>query len=337
MRTGVALVASWLLWASSTAAGARTWTDAAGNKVNGDFVRIYNGVVVLKVGTRVIQVPFYGLSREDQNYLRDKLTAEGKRSLVPPPMEDQSPAGGAPPVVQPQVPEPPSAVPVPGVPPAGSVAPAPPPPPPPPSPPPASRLPDVIQPQSVPNTTGYLPVSPRPPGAPVPVITSQPQPATQPPSASSPPRSGEPAAEPPSGSSPSPATYGSPPSRATNSTPSTPTYGTNPTPSVGTSSMPSVGTNPTPSDGTSAPSPYSTSTDSDSWVKVCGQCGQQVPSNLTAGDRCPHCGTYFNYDQTNGRRSSGGSGRIPIRFLVYIGVAVAAGLVELIRRLSGGS
>jgi hypothetical protein len=41
--------------------------------------------------------------------------------------------------------------------------------------------------------------------------------------------------------------------------------------------------------------------------KVCTGCGKVVPSNLTAGDHCPHCGVFFGYDQTNGKRSSWGT------------------------------
>jgi hypothetical protein len=67
-------------------------------------------------------------------------------------------------------------------------------------------------------------------------------------------------------------------------------------------------------------------------VKKCMSCGQVVPNNLTAGDRCPHCGVYFNFDQTNGKTAHwayfatpGGIGAI---------VAVIVGLIVRARRSS---
>jgi ribosomal protein S27AE len=39
-------------------------------------------------------------------------------------------------------------------------------------------------------------------------------------------------------------------------------------------------------------------------TKACGKCGKPVPSNLTAGDKCPHCGVFFAFDETTGKRSS---------------------------------
>ncbi len=43
-------------------------------------------------------------------------------------------------------------------------------------------------------------------------------------------------------------------------------------------------------------------------TKACGKCGKPVASTLTAGDKCPHCGVFFSYDETTGKRSSIGSG-----------------------------
>ncbi|HBH54661.1 MAG TPA: hypothetical protein DDY91_22480 [Planctomycetaceae bacterium] len=39
-------------------------------------------------------------------------------------------------------------------------------------------------------------------------------------------------------------------------------------------------------------------------VKLCGKCNRELPSNLTAGDKCPHCGVFFNFDDTNGKKAS---------------------------------
>jgi len=40
-------------------------------------------------------------------------------------------------------------------------------------------------------------------------------------------------------------------------------------------------------------------------VKMCGKCGKELPSTLTAGDKCPHCGVFFSFDDTNGKKASG--------------------------------
>jgi len=40
-------------------------------------------------------------------------------------------------------------------------------------------------------------------------------------------------------------------------------------------------------------------------VKMCGKCGKELPSTLTAGDKCPHCGVFFSFDYTNGKKASG--------------------------------
>jgi hypothetical protein len=40
--------------------------------------------------------------------------------------------------------------------------------------------------------------------------------------------------------------------------------------------------------------------------KQCGSCGKTVPEHITAGGTCPHCGVYFSFDDTNGKRAHGG-------------------------------
>ncbi len=39
-------------------------------------------------------------------------------------------------------------------------------------------------------------------------------------------------------------------------------------------------------------------------TKQCGKCGRALPGNVTAGDKCPGCGITFDYDETNGKRST---------------------------------
>ena len=36
-------------------------------------------------------------------------------------------------------------------------------------------------------------------------------------------------------------------------------------------------------------------------IKKCSKCFKQVPDNLTAGDKCPHCGVFFGKDETTGK------------------------------------
>lgn len=43
---------------------------------------------------------------------------------------------------------------------------------------------------------------------------------------------------------------------------------------------------------------------SHSGVGECSNCGRTISGNYTAGDRCPYCGTYFEFDETNGRSSA---------------------------------
>lgn len=43
-------------------------------------------------------------------------------------------------------------------------------------------------------------------------------------------------------------------------------------------------------------------------IKKCSKCLRQVPDNLTAGDKCPHCGVFFGKDDTNGKTAWSFSG-----------------------------
>ena len=61
----------------------RTWTDRFGLKSSGKFVRVDGDDVVLSRGARVISVPFTNLSADDQQYVRDVLTSQGKEDEIP--------------------------------------------------------------------------------------------------------------------------------------------------------------------------------------------------------------------------------------------------------------
>lgn len=60
-------------------------------------------------------------------------------------------------------------------------------------------------------------------------------------------------------------------------------------------------------------------------IKKCSKCFKEVPDNLTAGDKCPHCGVFFGRDDTNGKTawsfwSMTGSAR---RGAIRLGVTLA--------------
>lgn len=61
----------------------RTWTDRFGIKSSGKFVRVDGNDIVLSRGTRVLTVPFGNLSPDDQEYVRELLTSQGKEDLIP--------------------------------------------------------------------------------------------------------------------------------------------------------------------------------------------------------------------------------------------------------------
>lgn len=63
----------------------RTWTDRRGQSVEARFARLIDGDVVLTRGSRPVRVPFRDLIPEDQEYLRDYLTARGQGHRLPPP------------------------------------------------------------------------------------------------------------------------------------------------------------------------------------------------------------------------------------------------------------
>lgn len=66
-------------------------------------------------------------------------------------------------------------------------------------------------------------------------------------------------------------------------------------------------------------------------VKKCSKCGRVVPDSTTVGDSCPGCGIKFNYDETDV------SGSIGYRIGQGLGVILIISLVVLvIKKLAGG-
>jgi hypothetical protein len=63
---------------------ARTWTDNRGQKLEGEFIRVLKGKVVLSANGRITQVPFGQLIDEDQEIVRTTLEARGQGSFLPP-------------------------------------------------------------------------------------------------------------------------------------------------------------------------------------------------------------------------------------------------------------
>ncbi|MBN2024289.1 MAG: hypothetical protein JW809_16010 [Pirellulales bacterium] len=66
------------------AAPARTWTDCHGKTLSAKFVRVHEGKVVLLYGGQPLTLPFAKFSEEDQQYIRNLLAARGKAHLLPP-------------------------------------------------------------------------------------------------------------------------------------------------------------------------------------------------------------------------------------------------------------
>ncbi len=64
---------------------ARVWTDRFGNQSTAKFVRMNGANVVLMRGNKPINVPFYQLTSEDQDYLRELLASRGQEAQIPPP------------------------------------------------------------------------------------------------------------------------------------------------------------------------------------------------------------------------------------------------------------
>ncbi len=72
-----------MLGGAAASAETRTWKTQSGTTIKAEFVRIADDKVVLLRGSRPTLVPFASLSPEDQEYLRELLTKQGKAELIP--------------------------------------------------------------------------------------------------------------------------------------------------------------------------------------------------------------------------------------------------------------
>ncbi|MEM7315306.1 MAG: SHD1 domain-containing protein, partial [Planctomycetota bacterium] len=54
---------------------ARRWTDTNGQSVSATFVRVNGNTVVLKQGTKILQIPFAKFCEEDQEYINSKRSS----------------------------------------------------------------------------------------------------------------------------------------------------------------------------------------------------------------------------------------------------------------------
>jgi predicted RNA-binding Zn-ribbon protein involved in translation (DUF1610 family) len=75
-------------------------------------------------------------------------------------------------------------------------------------------------------------------------------------------------------------------------------------------------------------------------VKVCLNCKKEVPASTKAGDRCPHCGVYFAYEQNrDGSKTYTPGARLGFGLFggAIAGGAIAAVIAILVKVLKGSS
>jgi hypothetical protein len=70
----------YLLVAFAVQASPRTWTDIHGRTATAEFVRVYQGNVILLRGNRVLKVPLGNLSRQDREYVAEQVAAQPYRA-----------------------------------------------------------------------------------------------------------------------------------------------------------------------------------------------------------------------------------------------------------------
>ncbi len=277
---------------------AREWTDRQGRTASGDFVRVFQGNVVLRRGKQIVQIPFANFSPEDQEYVKKELEKKNQGYLLQ----------GVP--TEPVVPENPEVDPA-TDPAAGQ-----------------NGNPAVAAPM-FPEMNGGVVPSPIGPGAPVPtppVINSPLFPGA-----------GNPTPQPPSDPALDPVDTASVPSPIHNAIPATQGHQPNPWQNIPSTPAPVTPTfdpprevfTPPPSTPPppSIPSPYGHP--SQQYSKYCSNCKKTVPDHLTAGDSCPHCHVTFETDDTNGKSV------FTMRRLgsvIFVIVAVLAFLVRVFNR-----
>lgn len=177
-------------------------------------------------------------------------------------------------------------------------------------------------PNFAPNPVPMAPTYTPPPAASFPSVNSSNTTTTTPtypspayPSSAPPSSSYTPPASPPSSSYPGSSIPGPSFSQpASPSYPSTPSF----TPSIPTYEPPSI------------PTPVFQQ------VKICTNCNKEVGSNVGAGDSCPHCGTYFAYDETTGKHASvfGNTsfrpGRGAVKLVIGLVVLIIGGIASAV-------
>jgi hypothetical protein len=275
---------------------ARPWSDTEGHTVEGEFVRVVKGKVVINISGHMIQVPFGHLIEDDQEYVREQLEAHGLANQLPArkkpaPSKDETDA-------KPAESDPAANDPKPG---------------------PQRKWTDIagrsIEASFVGMENGNVVLRYKGKRTPYPfdkfsladrqyVRTEM----TIRGEADKVPPVGSPGNVQPGPTTPQFVQTQPPASTPQNTFPSTPApvqQPEQPTPQAASPSFPSRAqpqpfTPPEPPPAVANAQPEYQQV----MVKVCENCKKVVPSNLTAGDRCPFCGVYFGYDKTNGKTSN---------------------------------
>ncbi len=295
---------------------ARTWNDTDGHSVEGEFVRVVKGKVVIDVSGRMIQVPFGHLINDDQDYVREQLQAKGLGGQLPAKKktaESDSAADAGSNGKEAAAANEPKAGPerkwtdISG----RSIQ---------------ARFIGMEDAKVVLKFKGKRTTFPfdkfsladqqyvrtemtgRGEGNKVPAAVAQPAPQfaqTQPtapppyqPPAYKPPPFQPPAYQLPGNQPPAnqPPAYQPPPYQPPQRV--APSF---PAPVQSPPAMPTAEPSMTPSFPNNQPVYQQV------MVKKCSKCGATLPNNVTAGDRCPSCGTYLAYDQTNGKTAYAGA------------------------------
>ncbi|MHB8902525.1 MAG: TFIIB-type zinc ribbon-containing protein [Thermoguttaceae bacterium] len=67
-------LAAWgILFVLASEVEARKWTDSAGNEINAEYVRIHQGEVILRQGSRILKCPYDKFSEADKEYIRQQM------------------------------------------------------------------------------------------------------------------------------------------------------------------------------------------------------------------------------------------------------------------------
>lgn len=70
-------------------------------------------------------------------------------------------------------------------------------------------------------------------------------------------------------------------------------------------------------------------------IKKCMSCNREVPGNLTAGDKCPHCGVFFGRDMTTGKTAKDPTSVGAITGYISAGLFILVCLGKLFSKFSG--